>query len=307
MSIFSPRKRLKANITIKDSMLDVIIALLPVSLVSLYFYGINFLIVMGVSVAAAVITESVIRKILGKENKISDLSAVVTGMLIALVLPSSVTAWRAIIAAVIGVGLAKELMGGLGWNRFNPALFGYVATIGFGWIFRVNEPHIFGEVDVATQATPLTMLHQGVEMPSYGSLLAAFPGGSFGEVSALALILGGIYLLYQRQIEWRLPVSIIATVFFLSMFLNQDPFYSVLTGGVLLGAIFMATDWVTCPDNLRGKIVYGISIGVLICIFRFFLPSTGGVAFSILIMNALVPVIESLTVKRRPIANSQKM
>ncbi|SET07599.1 electron transport complex protein RnfD [Natronincola peptidivorans] len=305
MRVFSPRKRLKANITIKDSMLDVIIAMIPVCLVSLYFYGINFAIVLAAAVAASLATETVVRMLLGKKNRIVDLSAVVTGMLIALVLPSSATAWRAAIAAVIGVGLAKELMGGLGWNRFNPALFGYVVTMIFGSTFRVNQPHLLAEIDVITQATPLTMIHQGVQMPGYGSLLLAFPGGSFGEASALALILGGVYLLYQRQIEWRMPVSIISTVFLGSMLFGIDPIYSVLSGGVLLGAIFMATDWVTCPDNLRGKILHGICIGVLICIFRYALPTTGGVAFSILIMNPIVPVIEKLTVKKRAVVSNQ--
>ncbi|MCC5910605.1 MAG: RnfABCDGE type electron transport complex subunit D [Clostridiaceae bacterium] len=300
MRVFSPRKRLKADITIKDSMLDVIIALIPVCLVSFYFYRMNFAVVLGISIVASLATETVVRMLLGKKNRVSDLSAVVTGILIALVLPSSANIWRAIIAAVIGVGLAKELMGGLGWNRFNPALFGYATTIIFGSMFRVNQPSLFTEIDVVTQATPLTMLQQGTQMPGYGSLLVAFPGGSFGEVSALALILGGLYLLYQRQIEWRLPVSVIVTVFLGSMLFGQNPIYSVLSGGVLLGAIFMATDWVTCPDNLRGKVVFGMCTGVLICIFRYALPTTGGVAFSILIMNALVPVVEKATVKKRP-------
>ncbi len=297
-TIVSPSPHLKANLSISSSMRDVILALLPVIIVTLYFNGTQAMSLIAVSAVTAAVTEVVFRKLMNKQPSLSDFSAILTGLFVALVLPAATSPVRAIIATVIAVGIAKELMGSLGWNKFNPALFGYVATIFMGgWLpFMETGFQSPGGLDTVTGATPLAMMNQGMEMPGYGEMLLAQAGaGSLAEVSALAVILGGIYLIYKQHITWRTPVAMIATVFIVSMLFGQDPVYAVLGGGVLFGAFFMATDWVTCPINNKGKLVFGVGIGILICIFRYILPATGGVAFSILIMNALVPAIEKAT------------
>ncbi len=291
------KPNLQAGISVGTAMKDVLIALLPVTLTAVYFFDTHALMLILASIATAVITEIVVRKILGRSVSINDYSAVVTGLLVALVLPAHSSIWRAVLASFFAIVLAKELMGGLGWNRLNPALFGYAVTLMFGGWFAVNEVTILGQIDAVTQATPLAMLSQGVEMPGYGSMLLAHPGGSLGETSALAVILGGLYLLYRKQINWRIPTAILITVFLGALVAGQDPIYSLLGGGVLLGSFFMATDWVTCPINNRGKVVYAVLTGLLICLFRFVFPTTGGVAFSILIMNAAAPLIEKVTMQ----------
>ncbi|ACB84136.1 RnfABCDGE type electron transport complex subunit D [Natranaerobius thermophilus] len=297
-TIVSPSPHLKADLSVSKSMRDVIIALIPIILVTLYFNGMQALSLIAVSVVTAAVTEVVFRKIMGKQPSLADLSAVLTGLFVALVLPVATSPIRAIIATVIAVGIAKELMGSLGWNRYNPALFGYVTTLLMGaWLpFMETGFQSLPALDSVSGATPLAMLTQGMEMPGYGSMLLGHgEAGSLAEASALAVIIGGLYLLYKKHINWRTPVGMIATVFIISLIFGVDPIYAVLGGGVLFGAFFMATDWVTCPINNKGKLVFGICVGLLICIFRYALPATGGVAFSILIMNGFTPMIEKFT------------
>lgn len=196
-------------------------------------------------------------------------------------------------------------MGGLGWNRFNPALFGRVSVVLLAPVL-FNHLNIalgslkpdLGTLDTITQATPLALLRQGADLPALGSFFTAFPGGALAETSALALIAGGAYLLYKKHISWHIPLSIIGTVFVLGLIFGGgglSAFYHVFAGGVLLGAFFMATDWVTSPVTPKGQVIFGIAIGVLIMLFRLFLSPTEGAAFSILIMNAFVPLIDRLT------------
>lgn len=302
--IAPPPPHLKRENTVSQAMRDVVLALIPVSIVSIYFYHLYAAFLMVVCVATAVLTELIFRGAMRKKHTLHDLSAVVTGLLVALLFAPTTPWWTAVVATVLAVGVAKELMGGIGWNLFNPALFGYVATtILAPWLAFLSRdlaplsPN-FGSLDVLTQATPRAMLMQGVPLPGYGTMLLAFPGGALSETSALAVILGGAYLLYRGHINWRIPVSMIGTVFVLSLISGFDPIYDVLTGGLLLGAFFMATDWVTSPIENKGKWVFGIAIGVLVAVFRFGVGATEGVAFSILIMNTFVPFIERVT--RRP-------
>ncbi|MFO8059482.1 MAG: RnfABCDGE type electron transport complex subunit D [Bacillota bacterium] len=299
--IVTPPPHLKEKDTVSSAMRDVGIALIPVSVTALYFFRLNALFLMVVCLLAAAITDIVVRALRGRHNSLRDGSALLTGFLVALTYSPTGSWWLAVLATVIGVGLAKELMGGLGWNRFNPALFGRVSIIILGPLFVLLNREFAGlavrfpMVDAITQATPMALLKQGLPGPGYLSLFLANAGGALGETSALALLLGGAYLLYRGHISWRTPVSCIAAVFVLTAVFGRDPLFHVLAGGLLLGAIFMATDWVTSPITERGQIIYGVSIGVLVVVFRLFLAPVEGVAFSILIMNAFVPMIDKAT------------
>ncbi len=302
--VYTPPPHLKEEATVSNAMRDVMIALIPIVLVAVYFFGLPALFTIVVCLAAAALTELIFRKAMSKKPALNDYSALLTGLLVALLFPATTPWWEAALATFIAVGIVKELMGGLGWNRFNPALLGRVSVFLipglYAWIntqFAGLQP-AFGSVDVVTQATPLAMMHQGMELPSYLQLFLANPGGAMGEVSPLALLLGGAFLVYKKHINWKLPAVIIGVVLLLSLVLmpvtGVDPLQYILTGGLFLGAIFMATDWVTSPITAKGKIIFGICIGVLIVVFRGIGP-VEGVAFAILIMNAFVPLIERAT------------
>ena len=299
--VFTPAPHLKDDLTVNQAMRDVIIALIPVSLVAVYFFKFYAVFMIAVCMVTAAITELVFRKVMKKESSLGDYSALLTGLLVALCFPATAKWWMGALATFIAVGIAKESMGGLGWNRFNPALFGRVAVIVLAPIIMLIGtnfllvPANFGAVDVVTRATPLAMLKQGMEMPSIIKLFVAYPGGAMSEVSPLALLLGAAYLFYRGHIKWHIPVSILATVAVLALVTGQNPLYHLFTGGMFLGAFFMATDWVTCPITSKGRLIFGVAIGVFIFFFRVGLAPTEGVAFSILIMNAFVPLIDRVT------------
>ena len=258
-------------------MRDVLIALIPVTLVSIVLFKWNAVFLILVCLGTAAVTELLFRKVLKKKATLNDGSAMVTGLLVALCFGAGTAWWTAVLATFIGIGLAKELMGGLGWNRFNPALFGRLAVIMlvpiFNYVtvtFAPLRPY-FGGLDVVTQATPLAMLKQGTLDVSIGQLLTWHHGGALGETSALALLIGAAYLIYKKHISWHIPVSIMGTVFVYGIIAEGSitmALAHVLAGGVLLGALFMATDWVTSPITPKGKLIYGIAIGVLLMSFR---------------------------------------
>jgi electron transport complex protein RnfD len=303
----SPSPHLRSPVTVNVAMRDVLIALIPVTLVSIVLFKWNAVFLILVCLGTAAVTELLFRKVLKKKATLNDGSAMVTGLLVALCFGAGTAWWTAVLATFIGIGLAKELMGGLGWNRFNPALFGRLAVIMlvpiFNYVtvtFAPLRPY-FGGLDVVTQATPLAMLKQGTLDVSIGQLLTWHHGGALGETSALALLIGAAYLIYKKHISWHIPVSIMGTVFVYGIIAEGSitmALAHVLAGGVLLGALFMATDWVTSPITPKGKLIYGIAIGVLLMSFRVLLGPTEGMAFSILIMNACVPWIDRLT--KRP-------
>lgn len=288
---------LKEEVFIGTAMRDVIIGLIPISLVSIYFYRGYAIMLMTICMVTAALTEVVFRKILGKEVRLKDCSAILTGLFVALLYQPTVSPITAIFATILAVGVAKELVGGLGMNRFNPALFGRVSMILLAPLFAgiaIGSPNL-GTIDAITKASPLALLGGGMEMPNYLQMFVAFPGGALSESSPLALLIGGVYLYKKGHINWRVPASIFGTVFIMAFLLGQDPIYHLLSGGLMIGAIFMATDWVTAPITTSGKLIFGVSIGFLVMIIRVFLPPTEGVAFSILIMNAFVPVIDKAT------------
>lgn len=301
--VVSSAPHLRDEGTVGKAMRDVFVALIPVSLVAIYFFHWYAVFIIGVCLVTAVLTEILFRKMLKKEPRLYDWSALVTGLFVALLFPATTAWWKAAIATFIAVGIAKELMGGLGRNRFNPALFGMVSLIIIAPVMSFIDEQFsalylnLGRVDSMTQATPLAMLHQGMEMPGYGQLFFAFPGGALGETSPFFLLLGAAYLFYKGHIGWRIPVSIVGTVFVLTFFFGANPLHHLLVGSLTLGAFFMATDWVTSPFTDKGKIIFGIAIGILIVVFRLGLSPTEGVAFSILILNGFVPMIENYTLR----------
>jgi len=293
----TPAPHLKADMRISTAMRDVMIALLPISLMAIYFYRGYALLLIAVCLVTAAVTEVIFRKLLQKPISLNDGSALLTGLFVALLYSATTVWWTAAIATFIGIGIGKELMGGLGWNRFNPALFGYVTVFLLApFLPFLNVDYTPWEVGVVSQATPLVMMHQGMEMPAWWELFVGFQGsGAMAELSPLSLLLGAAYLFYRKHIYWQTPLSILATVFVLTLLFGENPLMHLITGGLILGAFYMATDWVTSPITGKGKVIFGVSIGLLIVLFRLGLPPTEGVAFSILIMNAFVPLIEKLT------------
>ena len=302
--VFSASPHLKDKGTVSTAMRDVFIALLPITAAAIYFFRWYAVFTIAVALTTAVLTELLFRRLMKRKPSLNDWSALVTGLFVALLFPATAAWWTVVIATFLAVGVAKELMGGLGWNLFNPALFGRVAVILLapvlayvnGWLAPASVN--LGPVDSITQATPLAMLQMGgAGLPSLGRLFTGFPAGAMSELSPLLILIGAGYLLYRGHISWRIPAAILATVVVLIAILGQNPIYHLVTGGIMIGAFFMATDWVTSPFTDRGKLIFGIGIGVLIVIFRLGLPPTEGVAFAILIMNAFVPLIERKTAR----------
>jgi len=292
--------------TIEKKMVGVLIALIPAFLVSLYYFGLGALIVTSVSVLSCVLTEYLIQKyLLKKEVTISDGSALLTGVLLAFNLPSNLPVWLIILGAVFAIGVCKMSFGGLGNNPFNPALAGRVfLLLSFPaqmTLWPIPKAFNIDYLDASTGATPLTMIKENIDdLPQLVDYLLGNIGGSFGEVSAIALLIGMIYLLIKKIITWHIPVSILITVFvFTGIFYMANtaeyvsPIVHLLTGGLLLGAIFMATDYVTSPITIPGKIIYGIGIGIITCVIRLFGAYPEGISFAILIMNAFTPLLNT--------------
>ncbi len=301
-----------ATDSVKKIMWTVIIALIPTMLFSFYYYGIDAVRVTAVSVVACVVLEWFFQKVFLKQKPtITDGSAIITGLLLAFNVPSNLSWWIIVIGAIVAIGISKMAFGGLGKNLFNPALVGRVfLLISFpqqmtSWPLP-NQG--FMNVDATTGATPLGLIKSAmangqnpadiVGLPDYLQLMLGDRGGSLGEVAALAIILGGIIMLARKVITWHIPVTFIGTVFIFAAILhwvNPDlyiaPEFHLLTGGLLLGAIFMATDMVTSPMSIRGKIIFGIGCGLLTIIIRIWGSYPEGVSFAILIMNAFVPLI----------------
>ena len=304
--LVSPSPHLHTKTSTKSLMRDVVIALIPAVVVSVLFYGWSELLVLGVSVASCVLLEYLItRYMLKKACTVGDMSAVVTGILLALNLPSTTPWWIVLIGAVVAIGVAKMTFGGLGQNVFNPALVGRVfLLVSFpAQMTDWTRPQGFiGSVDALSGATPLGLAKEGgvaaVESLDYMDMLFLNIGGSAGELSAIALIVGFIYLLARRVIKPYITLSIIATVaIFSGIFwaINPaeytDPVFNILTGGLLLGSIFMATDYVTSPMSNVGGIIFGVGIGIITMLIRYFGAYPEGVSFAILIMNSVVPLI----------------
>ena len=308
--IVSPSPHLHTKTSTKSLMRDVVIAMMPAVIVSVLFYGWSALAVLGVSVASCVLLEYLITKyLLKKPCTICDFSAVVTGVLLALNVPSTTPWWVVFIGAIFAIGVAKMTFGGLGQNLFNPAIAGRVfLLISFPtYMTDWTRPQGFigGGLDALSGATPLGLAKEGgvaaIEGLDYMDMLFFNIGGSAGELSAIAILIGFVYLLIRRVIRPYITLSILATVaVFSGIFwaINPeqftDPVFNLLTGGLLLGSVFMATDYVTSPMSNLGGIIYGVGIGLITMLIRYFGAYPEGVSFAILIMNCFVPLINKV-------------
>lgn len=276
-------------------MLDVIIALLPATIASVVIFGPLSLMLIGVCVATCVLCEYVSRKVMKRNTTIGDLSAVVTGLLLALNLPVNINPLIAIFGSIVAIVVVKQMFGGIGMNFVNPAIAArIVLLVSFPnammtWVdaFWYKAP------DAVASATPLAD-----NSYSYTQLLLGTHGGSLGETCAIALILGGIYLVIRKVISPIIPCVYIATSALMSLALGLDPIYQILSGGLLLGAIFMATDYTTSPITKWGKVIFATGCGVLTILLRVYSNMPEGVSFSIILMNILVPLIEMITTPR---------
>ena len=304
--IVSPSPHIHGGDSISKNMYGVLIALVPAFLVSLYYFGLGALIVTATSVVACVLFEYLIQKFLMKnEPTVCDGSAILTGVLLAFNLPSNLPVWIILIGALAAIGIGKMSFGGLGNNIFNPALVGRVFLL----ISFPAQMTMWPEVgqltaytDATTGATVLSLMNEGAldKLPTLVDMLLGKMGGSLGEVSALALLLGLVFMLWKKIITWQIPVSILLTVFVFTGIMHlvnpvqyASPFVHLLSGGLMLGAIFMATDYVTSPMSKNGMLVYGVGIGILTTVIRLFGSYPEGMSFAILIMNAFTPLINS--------------
>lgn len=315
----SPSPHVAGKESTSKLMFGVVIALMPALIATVWFFGWAAIIVTSVAVLSCVIFEYLIQKFIFKRDAtISDGSAVVTGLLLAFCLPVNLPVWIVIIGSLVAIGVGKMTFGGLGNNPFNPALVGRVFLF-LSFPVQMTSwplPKGFGTsyTDAVTGPTALSILNENYDkvpidqlmanpdagLPGYSKLFWGDMGGSLGEIAAFALLIGLVYMLIRKIITWHIPVSILGTVALFTGILwlanpgaNVDPLYHLMTGGLLLGAIFMATDYVTSPMSNRGMIVYGVGIGILTVLIRRFGAYPEGVQFAILIMNAFTPLINS--------------
>lgn len=320
--IVSASPHVHSERTAANLMYDVVIALIPAFLVSLYVFGINAVITTGAALVSCLLFEYLIQKYLLKTSvTIGDGSALITGILLAFNLPAGLPVWMVVIGSFMAIGVAKLSFGGLGFNIFNPALVGRVfLLVSFPvqmtlWPTAVeNNTSV---VDAVTGATTLGMIKDGIQMgetmtdisariPSGMDMFLGVTGGSLGEMSALALLLGGIYLILRKVISWHIPVTVLATIAVMTGIFwwidpdqYADPLIHVLSGGAILGAFYMATDLVTSPVTKKGMVVFALGIGVITVVIRLFGSYPEGISFAILIMNAFVPLINSYFKPRR--------
>ena len=277
-------------------MLNVIIALLPAWGAAVYFFGLRVIPLTAVCIGSCIFFEYISRAMMKRSNTIGDLSAVVTGLILAMNLPSTLPYWMAVIGSFVAIVIVKQLFGGLGQNFANPAITArIVLMISFpAAMTKWVEPFTHTDLDAISSATPLPLAGTDNAV-SYLDLFLGKTGGCLGETCALALLIGGLYLAARKIISLAAPLSFIGSLFILSWISGSDPVYQILAGGVFLGAFFMATDYATTPITTKGKIVFGLGCGIITFIIRRFGSYPEGVSFSILLMNVLTPYIEQLT------------
>lgn len=294
-------------------MLDVIIALVPALGVGAYMFGMNVAILLVVNVACCVIFECAYRKLMKKNTSVGDLSAVVTGVLLTCVMPSAAPWWLGIIGSFFAIIVVKQLYGGIGKNFLNPALAAraFLSAAYAAYMTAWAVPSVMRDVvvDATTMSTPLSYMHTGDALPEYFNFLNMFLGGipgSIGEVSALALLVGAAYLLIRKVITWRIPVTFIGTVAVLTLVFGKEGYsnvdwmlYNVLSGGLILGACFMATDYSTSPVNLNGQLIFGVGCGAITVLIRYFGSYPEGVSYAILIMNCCTWALDKATRPRQ--------
>ena len=292
-------------------MLNVIIALLPAWCAAIYFFGLRVIPLTAVCIGSSIFFEYASRRIMKRDNTVGDMSAALTGLILAMNLPVTLPYWMAVIGAFVAIVIVKQLFGGLGQNFANPAITArIVLMVSFTsemtrWIKPLDYDY-----DAVSSATPLVLAKNGDDLPSYLDLFLGKTGGCLGEVCALALIIGGLFLICTKVITWHIPVSIIVTVALFAactglvgalpagMDTCHYVAYELLTGGLMLGAFFMATDYVTSPMSAWGKIIFGIGIGFIMMVIRTWGAYPEGMSFAILIMNACVPLLNKIRPQR---------
>ena len=274
-------------------MLDVIFALLPATVCGIYFFGFHALLIIAVSVASAVVSEYIWCRAIKKEPSLRDLSAIVTGLLLALNLPPTLPLWMAAVGSAVAIIVVKQMFGGIGHNFANPAITARIVLMVSFPTAMTTFVDPFAAVDTVSTATPLSG-SQEVAPDIAGLFFGNYPG-CIGETSAILLLAGGAYLVLRRVITPHIPLAFMASAAVLALILGDDPIRTLLSGGLMIGAIFMATDYVTSPPNRLGKIIFGIGCGLITVIIRHFGNLPEGVSFSILIMNILTPHITRLT------------
>ena len=294
--IVSSSPHLRSGDTTQKLMLDVIIALCPALIASVVLFGWRALLLEAVTVTSCVVSEYLCRKIMKRDSSIEDLSAVVTGILLAFNLPVTLPLWMAVLGGAIAIVVVKQLFGGIGHNFVNPALTArIVLMVSFpspmtSWVQPLSA-------DAVTTATPLGIMAEGSgqALPSLTDMFLGLRAGCLGETCAVALLLGDLYLVFRRVISPVIPLCFMGMVAVMSLLMGLDPLMQLLSGGVMLGAIFMATDYVTSPINFWGRVVFGLGCGFLTMVIRQFGSLPEGVSFSIVLMNILTPHIERLT------------
>ena len=317
--IVSPSPHIRSERTTRNIMLDVIIALCPAVIASVILFGWRAFLIEAVCVASCVLIEYLCRLLMKREQTIGDLSAVVTGLLLALNLPVTIPMWVAVFGCFIAIAVTKQLFGGIGQNFANPAIAARVillASFG-GYMTNFTAPFDYSGVDAVASATPLALLAGGADavasassaaggaqLPSLMQMFLGVKAGCIGEVSALALLMGGVYLVARRVIKPITPLVFIGAVFVFSGILGADPVYQILSGGLMIGAIFMATDYATTPTTNWGKLVFGLGAGLLTVLIRQYGNYPEGVSFAILLMNILTPQIDKL-LTRKPLGGKK--
>ena len=299
--IVSASPHLRSGTSTQKIMLDVIIALAPAAVASVILFGPRALLLMAVSVASCVVCEYICRRVLKRPQTVNGLSAVVTGLLLAFNLPPEINPLVAVFGAVVAIVVVKQMFGGIGQNFVNPALTARIILM-TSFPTRMTTwtapfAYMNGEADAMTTATPLALSAQGAtdSLPGLLQMFLGVRGGCLGETCALALLLGGIYLVARRVISPVIPVCYLGTAAVFSLLLGRNVLFDLMAGGLLLGAIFMATDYTTSPLTVKGKVIYGIGCGLLTMLIRVFGSLPEGVSFSIVLMNILVPLIERIS------------
>lgn len=298
----SASPHLRSGISTTSIMRDVIIALLPSVVAGSIIFGVRALLIVALTVASCVVSEYISRKVMKRNNTIGDLSAVVTGVLLGLNYPVGINPVMAVFGGVVAIVVVKQMFGGIGQNFVNPALAArIILLVSFPTDMTTwASPFYYtqGAVDAVTSATPLAQNAAGTFSGSYLDLFLGNVGGCIGETCALAILLGGIYLIARKVISPIIPATYIATVFVLAFVMGQDPVFHILSGGVMLGAFFMATDYTTSPITSKGKVIFAIGCGLMTMLIRVYANLPEGVSFSIVLMNILVPHIENLTIPK---------
>ena len=293
--IVSVNPHIYAKDTTQTIMRDVLIALFPAVIASIVFFGVKALLVEVVCVATAMLCEWAFEKITKKPCTVMDLSAAVTGLILALNLPVDIPVWQAMFGSFVAVIVVKQFFGGIGQNFANPAITASVIML-VAFSGAMTSWAVPAFADATSAATPLAVIAGGEgQLPSLLQMFLGARGGSMGETSCLALLIGGVYLICRKVISWHTPVAFMGTVLVLTALLGEQPLYQVMAGGLFLGAIFMATDYTTSPPTPAGKLIFGVGCGLITVLIRVWGNYPEGVSFSILLMNILNPYISDWT------------